>query len=123
MSTFMLDVNEGARNMARTIRRSGYKVTYMPREYEPYINLANAIVAQAFKDYRKQLKKLKSEGTRWPIKNSVLRKRLSMEDRNSPLWRIVELEDFFQSGWFRILTNVNPEYIKTVIYEEVYGDV
>jgi len=50
---------------------------------DPYENLANAIVLQAVKDYR--LTDDKAE--------------------------IEELERFFRSGWFGVLTKVDPEYL------------
>ena len=49
----------------------------------PYENLANAIILKAVKDYRQS----KSERT--------------ME----------EIERFFRSGWFRVLTNINGEQL------------
>ena len=50
---------------------------------DPYESLANAIVLQAVKDYR--LTDDKAE--------------------------IEELERFFRSGWFGVLTKVDPEYL------------
>ena len=49
----------------------------------PYENLANAIILKAVKDYRQS----KSERT--------------ME----------EIERFFRSGWFRVLTNIDGEQL------------
>ena len=49
----------------------------------PYENLANAIVLQAVKDYR-------------------------LTDDEAEL---VEIERFFRSDWFGVLTDVDPEYL------------
>ena len=49
----------------------------------PYENLANAIVLQAVKDYR-------------------------LTDDEAEL---AEIEHFFRSDWFGVLTDVDPEYL------------
>ncbi len=49
----------------------------------PYENLANAIILQAVKDYR-------------------------LNDREPELQ---EIERFFRSGWFGVLSKVDPEYL------------
>ena len=49
----------------------------------PYENLANAIVLQAVKDYR-------------------------LSDDEAEL---AEIERFFRSDWFGVLTDVDPEYL------------
>lgn len=49
----------------------------------PYENLANAIVLQAVKDYR-------------------------LTDDKAEL---AEIERFFRSDWFGVLTDVDPEYL------------
>ena len=49
----------------------------------PYENLANAIVLQAVKDYR-------------------------LTDDEAQL---AEIERFFRSDWFGVLTDVDPEYL------------
>ena len=49
----------------------------------PYENLANAIVLQAVKDYR-------------------------LTDDEAEL---AEIERFFRSNWFGVLTDVDPEYL------------
>ena len=49
-------------------------------------NLANAIVTQAAKDYEKAL-------------------------RNNDESMIVDCERFFRSKWYRMMTNVNGEYL------------
>lgn len=56
----------------------------------PYENLANAIVLQAVKDYR-------------------------LHDDESVLAKI---ERFFRSGWFGVLTNIDPEMLITKLRKE-----
>ena len=50
---------------------------------DPYENLAQAIILQAVKDYR-------------------------LTDDESEL---AEIERFFRSGWFGVLSKVDPEYL------------
>ena len=50
---------------------------------DPYENLAQAIILQAVKDYR-------------------------LADDESEL---AEIERFFRSGWFGVLSKVDPEYL------------
>ena len=64
-------------------------------------NLANAVVAQAAKDYRLALRQLKKHpGSQGAL--AVMR----------------ECEQFFHSRWFNALTGVNPDYILKRIREE-----
>ena len=56
----------------------------------PYENLANAIVLQAVKDYR-------------------------LHDDEQEL---ANIERFFRSGWFSLLTNVNPEILIAKLRKE-----
>ena len=69
---------------------------------DPYEQLANAIVLSAVKDYRDAIKKLargrKSQAA-LDMKESCLR--------------------FFRSGWFKTLTEIDPEYLITKLDEEV----
>jgi hypothetical protein len=59
-----------------------------------YENLANAIVAQAAKDYLRALKQLK----KYPnYEDALARKR--------------EIERFFRSEWYSHLTKVNADYL------------
>ena len=58
---------------------------------ECYAELANAIVLQAFKDYRKALFKLVQEPEEWKHRSSKKK-----------------LERFFHSKWYRILTDLDP---------------
>ena len=69
---------------------------------DPYQNLANAIVAQAAQDYLSALKKLK--------KNP--RNRLAMDEA-------MQLEKFFHSGWYGVLTGVDPDYLIRKLREKV----
>ena len=62
--------------------------------YNPYENIANAIVIQACKDYRRAyrryLRRYRSTGT--------------------PDAELAELEAFFRSAWYRSLTALDGEY-------------
>ena len=58
-------------------------------DLEPHVALANAIVMQACKDYRKTDEKL------------------------------AEFEKFFRSDWYRALTDLDGEYLMKRIREEV----
>lgn len=69
---------------------------------DPYQNLANAIVAQAAEDYLLALKKLK--------KNP--RNKMAMDEA-------MQLEKFFHSGWYEILTDVDPDYLIRKLREKV----
>lgn len=57
-------------------------------------NIANAIVIRAAKDYRRALRRLK--------KDPENEKALSCK---------AEVEEFFQSGWFTLLTHADGDYI------------
>ena len=61
---------------------------------EPYRNLANAIIVQAAKDYRKALRQLKRNPKYDAAKNTK-----------------TEVERFFHSDWFRFLTDADPDYL------------
>lgn len=63
----------------------------------PYENLANAIIIQAAKDYKKALKALKRNSRYEP---ALFIKR--------------DCEKFFRSAWFAVLTNLNGEALWTV---------
>ncbi len=67
-----------------------------------YENLANAIVLQAVKDYRKALRTL------------------SLNPHNrSAQYECRSLEQFFRSGWFGVLTRLNPEMLIKKLKAEV----
>ena len=68
---------------------------------DPYERLANAIVLQAVSDYRVALKKIKAH----PKNREAISEAL-------------EIEKFFRSGWYSILTDVDGEYlIRRLQYE------
>ena len=67
-----------------------------------YENLANAIVLQAVKDYRKALRTLSLN----PHNRSAQYERRS-------------IEQFFRSGWFGVLTGIDPEMLITKLKAEV----
>ena len=70
-----------------------------------YTNLANAVILQAAKDYRRALRRLKK--ATWD-KDAKRRKR--------------ECERFFLSDWFKILTSLNGDVLLDDLYREVYGE-
>lgn len=61
---------------------------------KPYENLANAIILQAVKDYR-----------------------LSDDERE-----LKEIERFFRSGWFGVLSKVDPEFLIQSLQKEKQND-
>ena len=68
-------------------------------QYDPYEELANAIVLRAFKDYKKALKK-----------DNILMKK--------------NCERFFESNMYEILTNVPADYLMKIAVEQVRaGDI
>ena len=67
-----------------------------------YENLANAIILQAVKDYRVALKCLKANP----------RNRTAAADKG-------EIERFFHSRWFTVLTSVDGEMLIRSLNEEV----
>lgn len=72
--------------------------------YNPYEQLANAIVLSAVKDYREAISKLAR----------------GRKNQNAEMLRD-ECLRFFRSGWFKTLTNVDPEYLIRKLDEEVKG--
>ena len=67
-----------------------------------YNNLANAIILQAVKDYRKALRTL------------------SMNPNNrSAQYERRRIEQFFRSSWFGVLTSIDPEMLITKLKTEV----
>jgi hypothetical protein len=69
---------------------------------DPYERLANAIVLQAVSDYRVALKKIKAH----PKNREAIREAL-------------EIEKFFRSGWYSILTDVDGEYLIRRLQDEI----
>ena len=68
----------------------------------PYEKLANAIVLQAVSDYRTALKKVK--------KNPKNREAIE---------GALQLEKFFRSEWYQVLTSVDGEYLIDRLRKEV----
>lgn len=67
-----------------------------------YNNLANAIILQAVKDYRKALRTI------------------SMNPNNrSAQYERRSIEQFFRSGWFGVLTSIDPEMLIAKLKAEV----
>ena len=60
----------------------------------PYEDLANAIILQAVKDYR-----------------------LTDDERE-----LQEIERFFRSGWFGVLSKVDPEFLIKELWKEKRND-
>ena len=59
-----------------------------------YQALANAIIEQAVEDYRAALK--------------ILRRH---PDSKAAMAEAMELERFFHSGWYGVLTEIDPDYL------------
>ena len=74
------------------------------RSEDPYQNLANAIVLSAVKDYRDALKRLKKKPNN----------KLAADEGD-------DIERFFRSGYFAILTEIDPEYLIDRLNKEVFG--
>lgn len=70
-------------------------------ELDPYQELANAIVVMAAKDYRHAL--------RIQHRNS---------DSQAARIKIDEIEQFFRSEWYRLLTDVDGEMLIKKLREE-----
>ncbi|MHB1154881.1 MAG: hypothetical protein ACYCWE_17565 [Eubacteriales bacterium] len=69
---------------------------------KPYENLANAIILQAVDDYRKAL--------------GILR--YNPKDLDAGISKD-EIERFFRSGWYCLLTKVDPEMLISKLRKEV----
>lgn len=69
---------------------------------DPYERLANAIVLQAVSDYRTALKKIKAH----PKNRQAIDEAL-------------EIEKFFRSGWYQMITSVDGEFLIRKLQEEV----
>ena len=68
---------------------------------KPYKEFANAIVLQAVQDYREALKRLKRNPN----------DRQGLSDK-------AEIESFFHSGWYGLLTKLNPDMLIRKLNEE-----
>lgn len=70
--------------------------------FEPYINLANAIVKEAAKEYVSALRKIKRN-----------------RGNQSAMKEAMELEQFFYSQDFALLTSLDPDYLIQKLREKV----
>ena len=68
----------------------------------PYERLANAIVLQAVADYRAALKKVKHN-----------------PGNQDAIHEALQLEKFFRSQWYEMLTKVDGEYLIRRLQEEI----
>ena len=80
------------------IKNKGHSV----ENVEAYEKLANAVIVIACKDYRKVIKKL----SRNPGNRDALVEKKS-------------IERFFWSGWFGVLTSIDPEMLMSKLQKEV----
>ncbi len=69
---------------------------------EPYERLANAIILQAASDYRRDLKKLKKNPQNRDVLNDAL-----------------QIEKFFRSPWYQVLTTVDGEFLIQKLRKEI----
>lgn len=85
----------------------------------PYHELANAIVIQAYKDYilfTKQLKRLQKTDTSGMDKKQLKK----FEDKVKGVKaEIRSIEKFFYSRWYGCLTSVDPDIIMAKLKQEV----
>ena len=70
---------------------------------ECYQSLANAIILQAIKDFRKCLKIVKK----------------NCRKKEEALKEMQDIVEFIKSPWFKILTNLEPEILLKKLKEEV----
>ena len=68
---------------------------------DPYQELANAIIVLAAKDYRSALRRMRKNG-----ENKIAADELR------------RLEQFFRSGWYEMLTDLDGEYLIKKLREE-----
>ena len=71
--------------------------------YDPYEEIANAIVIQACNDYKNAYR-------RHLRRSGIVEK---------PDYELVALENFFRSDWYKILTSVDGEYLMERLRKEV----
>ena len=76
-----------------------------------YEELANAIVVQAAMDYREEYKKLLVFKKHNKKKSSLIFQRV--------INNIKEIENFFRSGYYELLTKADCEYIINNLREEI----
>lgn len=85
----------------------------------PYYELANAIVIQAYKDYilfSKQLKRLQKTDTSGMGEKQLKKFEDKLKDAKA---EIRSIEKFFYSRWYSCLTSVNPDIIMAKLKQEV----
>lgn len=75
---------------------------------DPYKGLANGIVKQAVKDWRKAMK--------------CLRNNPKKKKKRDALATIVDTESFFLSEWFELLTDVSGEALLSLLRKEFFLD-
>jgi hypothetical protein len=67
-------------------------------------DLANAIILDAVEDYKRALTRLKNHPESKAMKRDVK-----------------EIEKFFYSDWFLMLTNLDPSYLTRKVKETIFG--
>ena len=72
-------------------------------DVDPYVALANGIILQACKDYRKYYR--------------LHLRTYRIGDK--PNEKLEEVEKFFRSNWYKTLTSVDGEYVMKRIREDV----
>ena len=86
---------------------------------EPYENLANAIILQAVKDYRQALRYLKrhphtqdldSAEAMHDMRKRALRSMIIRKENERD-----EIEQFFRSDWFEVISNLNGEALQSKV--------
>ena len=85
----------------------------------PYYELANAIVIQAYKDYilfSKQLKRLQKADTSGMGEKQLKKFEDKLKDAKA---EIRSIEKFFYSRWYSCLTSVDPDIIMAKLKQEV----
>ena len=70
--------------------------------YEPYIDLANAIIKQAVRDYTETIRRLQKRPDSCSLKA-----------------KLAELEEFFFSEWFMLLTDMDPKTLLQLVREHM----
>ena len=75
----------------------------MTESDNPYANLANAIILQAVKDFRKCIKVGKRNG----------------RNKEQAIREMRKIVEFIKSPWFRVLTNLDPQILLKKLEEEV----
>ena len=78
---------------------------YKGHDINPYQNLANAIVYTAVRDYQHALITLHMRG-----------------DNKDAESRIREVKRFFKSGYFKLLTSLDPDYLLERAEEQVVAN-